>query len=946
MTARERFVGRHAELADLGAWMTAACSGAGGVALICGPPGIGKTRLVEEVTSASAGTAQVVWGRAVDDLGAPPLWPWRRILRALPTVEAAAAQALNGVDLARQTSVDTDAARFQLAATCTDALLRHAQDQPLVLVLEDLHWADEATLALLVHVAGELVEAPILVIGTYRDGASAALDAAIPDLLRLPGVHTQSLRPLSEEEVGTYLQGSRSQPVAADVACTVHQRCGGNPLYLRTLDRLISADGLSAAEGGVELRHLAEVTVGRLDSTVRELVEAASVIGEEVELAVIAAVTGKPLPKVSARLDIASRNGVLISLPDLPGRWRFAHALVRDGVYADLAPSVRARLHARTAQALEPSAERDHTLAGVVAGHWLRAAGDQQTLRRASHWATRAASSATGTLAFGESAKFLTMALDALNRADASTEERCDLLLDLSAAQFRSGQLRLAVERATQAADLGQQLERPDLVAAAALTVHDVNVPDLLAPMESLCERVLTTHGDPPPTRTTSRLLSARSSMVADSGRFTEALPLAVEALRRARACDDAQALIDATRARMKIEPLGISTQERLQLGELAIDLAGKSGQPLTQLWGHKWRMEAALDMGEMNLVNAESAQVQGLATTTRLPLIRWHDRRLRASLAVLQGRFDHALTLNDEAARINTHELTDDSIAHGLTYAFLLQLALMSGDTSRMTPRMWDIVAAPPEIPIILVSRPLVLLMLGRRDEAQALYEGLRPLAAVPNFATMAQGVPLNMVHLVEEFDDVSTAEVLLSLMRKMTPTSAAGLGIFCSGSSARELGRLALVCGDYEEAIAQLQGAVEVNIRIGARPYVAHARHELAEGLLGRGDPADLPTVLTLTRQSADEAARLGMPGAVAAATHLHDRASLLTRETDPLTPREREICDLLVEGLNNRGIAADLVLSERTVESHVRNILAKLNLSNRHEIATWALRRIPAP
>ena len=286
-----------------------------------------------------------------------------------------------------------------------------------MLVLEDLHWADEATLALLVHVAGELVESPILVIGTYRDGASAALDAAIADLLRLPGVHTQSLHPLSAEEVGTYLQGSRSQPVATEVARSVHQRCGGNPLYLRTLDRLIDADGLSAAEGGVELRHLAQVTVGRLDPAVRELVEAASVIGEEVELAVIAAVMGKPLPKVSARLDIASRVGVLISLPDLPGRWRFAHALVRDGVYADLAPSVRARLHARTAQALEPSAERDHTLAGVVAGHWLRATGDRQTLRRASHWATRAASSATGTLAFGESATFLTMALDALSRA-------------------------------------------------------------------------------------------------------------------------------------------------------------------------------------------------------------------------------------------------------------------------------------------------------------------------------------------------------------------------------------------------------------------------------------------------------------------------------------------------------------------------------------------------
>src|SRR3954471_5767504 len=183
---RAVFVGRAAELAELAGRIATAADGRGGLLLLSGPAGIGKTRTVEEaVTGAGAATTAVAWGRCVDDPGAPPLWPWRRVMRTLPGVRAAVADALAGVEGA----ADLEAARFAMVATTTEALLDAAEPDGLVVVLEDLHWADETSLRLLRHLAGELARSRLLVLGTYRDPAGPAgerLDRALPELLRGP----------------------------------------------------------------------------------------------------------------------------------------------------------------------------------------------------------------------------------------------------------------------------------------------------------------------------------------------------------------------------------------------------------------------------------------------------------------------------------------------------------------------------------------------------------------------------------------------------------------------------------------------------------------------------------------------------------------------------------------------------------------------------------------
>ncbi len=242
------FVGRDTALATVTAHISAARAGSGGLVLVSGPAGIGKTRLIEEAVG--AGPA-VVWGRCVDDLGAPPLWPWHRVLHGRPDVAAAVAAALPDTDPARGPTADPEAAGFRFVAAAAESLVRTANPDGLVLVLEDLHWADETSLRLLRHLAGELHRSRLLVIASYRDPRGTAredpLDRVLPELVRHPSTHTVVLGPLREDDVHAYLAGAA--PTAAAGARRLHRRSGGNPLFLRVLarqERSGSADGTAS----------------------------------------------------------------------------------------------------------------------------------------------------------------------------------------------------------------------------------------------------------------------------------------------------------------------------------------------------------------------------------------------------------------------------------------------------------------------------------------------------------------------------------------------------------------------------------------------------------------------------------------------------------------------------------------------------------------------------
>lgn len=879
----EPFVGRAAARGEVARLLGDAAAGAGGLLLVAGPAGIGKTRLCEEATA--GGPAPVRWGRCVDDPGAPPLWPWRRVLA--------------GLDVPEPDQVgDLAAARFRFAAAATDALVAAAEPEGLVLVLEDLHWADETSLRLLRHLGGELHRSRLAVLATYRDTEPGRLDAALPDLLGRPGAHGITLPPLSEAEVREFLA---HHGCGLDARHAL-RRSGGNPLYLRAIAR--SGDG-------VPLGHLVRTTVAALPSQTRELLEIAAVLGEEVDSAVLAEVSG--VDEVARWLDPAVRAGVLV--PAGAGLRRFAHAVVRDGIYAGLEPSVRESLHARAARALEDRARRDPALAGVVAGHWLRSAADTPALSRAADWARRAAAEATRSLAFAEAARFLGFAHDALRRAG-ELSRLPELLIELATAEYRAGRFRQAFEHARQAAR-----GRPDLAAAAALVVRDIAAPDLVPALAELATTALGVVHDPAPR---SRLLAQCASLAAETGSTAEAARLADEALALAESSGDPEALVDAVRARFKVWPIELPLPERLRLATLAIDLAARTGQPLLALWGHKWRLDAAFEVGTMTAVDVELAAISELARATRLPLVRWHELRLRASVLAYRGSFAAARELDELATEVATAELAEDETAAGLSFAFRQQLATVTGDPGEIPEGADLALDQTPALAIAVVSGPVVALVLGRRAEAAARYESVRPKVDTA-FLAQNPATAFHLLLLADEFGDREIAGLVADHLATLPPVVSGGAGVFCSDTFVAWRARAAAVLGRDEDARRWFAEAIAIDTRTGARPYVVLNRLALA-GLTG-----DTP----LARAALSEARRLRMPGAVRRASELLDRL----RAADPLTAREREIAGLLAAALSNRAIAERLVLSERTVESHVRSILNKLNLANRTQIAEWA-------
>jgi DNA-binding CsgD family transcriptional regulator len=936
--------GRDRELAALRRWLAEALAGHGRLVVLTGPPGIGKTRLAEELADGARRAGQrVLWGRAVEERGAPPLWPWRRILDA---VGGASERDRLAEDPGRARADDLTAVRFRAAAAAADALTAAADAADLLIVLEDLHWADHASLFLLRELAAELPASRLLVLATCRDTAGDPWRAALADLARLPGLQVMRLAPLGEAAVDKILQtaGVAADP---DVARFVHARSEGNPLYVATLARVLAAQPGTApdtdtvariAGGSAEISHLVSSLSGGLDDGARDLLAAASVLGTEFGSAVAASVSGAG-QDVLAALSAAEAAGLVTRRLNRPGGWRFSHGLIRDGIYASLGEDQRVTLHGRAAAALEPLAREAPERGGEVAAHLLRAAPDRTALRQAADCAAAAAAAATGALAFEDAAGYVATALAAAEAAGASEADRATLLIQLATAEYRAGQLAASLRHAVAAADAADAARRLDLLADAALVVRGIGHHQVAVTLLGLCDRAL---ADPDcPAARRARLLAQRASALAEIGDMEAADADSVAAMTAAQAAGDPAAELDAIHARVAALSAPQHRAEWLRLGARTVELAAATGQPIAAVLGRVWRIDASYQLMNLEAVDTEIALIAQLAESTRLPLARWHLLRQQASRAALAGQFAAARDRSQEAHQLAVR--IQDVSGAGMSYAFALVMASIRGDLTELQPDFFETVAAAPPIPVVRASQAWALFATGRTDEARAVYETLRQLPAAGDRDVRTLGSLIQLIDLIIAYRDTDTAQATYDLFRPLAAqggTVGSGL-VVVHGSAYWPLGRLAALLGRLEQALDHFASALAVNTRLGARPFVVMTRLDWATTLAGRAAGDDLAQARELARQAAGEARRLDMPGPA-------DRAERLVRELEqaigaasPLTRREREIAGLISDGLTNRAIAGRLVLSERTVEGHVRSTLAKLQLTNRTELAAWALR-----
>ncbi len=953
---RGELAGREQELAELRGRRAAALAGHGALALVTGPPGIGKTRLAEELVSQARQDGQrVLWGRGVEDHGAPPLWMWRRILGAVGGDDAWGQLTGDGAaDGAR--SDDLTAARYRAAAAAADAITAAADQDGLLVVLEDVHWADQASLFLLRELAAELPGSRLLVLATSREATDGPARAALGDLARLPGLHMLRLGALDEAALAGILRAA-GVTVTPELARVVRVHARGNPLYVTTLARLLVTEPggpldehtLARVVGGsAEVSGLVRSLLRGLDDEACAVLAAASVLGEAFDPALVADV-GPESAVVLRALAAAEHRGLASPSPGRPGAWRFTHALVRDGIYAGIPEDQRIGLHQRAAAALEPLARRAPGRGGEVAAHLLRAAPGPAALRQAARWATAAADAATRALAFEDAARYLATALAAADGAaadgpggagaHAAGVERAALLIELATAEYRAGRFADSLAHSVAAADAAGTAGQPDMVAAAALVVRGVGHPAVATTLVELCDRALAAGVSSGALR--ARLLAQRAAALADLGVLPAAAAESAAAMAAAEGAGDPVAELDAIRARAAALAAPEDRAERLRLGTRAVELATLTGQPLAAVLGRVWRIDAAYALLNLDAVDVEIAQIAALADATLLPLVRWHLLRQQASRAALDGRLGEARDRSWAAYQLALR-LQDPSGA-GLSYAFAVWLAVVRGEAGEIPADFLDVTAGYPPIAIVQAGRARALFALGRPEEARAVYETLRSLPGTGGRDTRILGVITQILDLIIVFRDYETALVTYDLMATHTAVSGAtGTGVvFLSGSLHWPLGRLAALLGRTEQALEHYATAVTVNTRLGARPFVVLTRLDWAGALSARGARGDHEEALPLARQAAEEARRLDMPGPARRGEQLISELREALSAGDPLTPREREIAALVSGGLTNRAIAGRLVLSERTVEGHVRNILAKLQLANRTELAAWAMR-----
>ena len=842
MTARSGIVGRDPVLATCTSALEAARSGSGGLVLLTGEAGIGKTTVMQAVTSrARSDGFQVAWAACVEDDAVPAFWPVVTLLAGIGHAEtSAAAEELRGGEQG-----PAGEHRFVLFDQVASALRIAATTRPLVLMIDDLHWADPSSVRLLAFVVKQIRTAPVLVVGSYRD-TDVGIDHPLWHLLAEPGSsgETLTLSGLGTDEVAALLGVARGAGSPDDAggrhaeagAASIRDHTGGNPFFVLNVVRLLEAEGHDLASGRplplpAGVRAVLDRRLARLSQPCHELLGTAAVIGHRFDVTLLSQVSGIRADVVAGLLEESARSR--LTQPVGGAEHEFAHALVRATLTAQLATRQREAVHARVADALSGRHGEEDVRWAAIAHHDLSAGADRAATRGVVA-AERAARHAMAARAFEAAAELLERAV----AAGAAPEQEAHLLLALGDAHLHGGDWHAAGDAFSRAADLARELGRADLVARAALGVgsdpggFEVRLGDHRQ-LGLLEEALVLLDADHPELR--SRLLARRSVAATNLASPTDRQRWSDEAVRLAREAGDGPTVAHALSAWCDVQSGPAHTEARLGATTKMLAVAESTGDRQVALTARRFRVVALLELGSPE-VHQEIERFAAIAEQLGSPLYRWYVPLFHGMQALLRGDLPEAGRLSAQAAALGAEAGSDN--AEMLSGTLAAAIMMERGEVTELLARFEVLLAEHAwmrELPIALAMGPLIELVAGRPDQAHA---KLRLLAAgrfdvVPvdsEWLSTLAGISWSVLLAEEVVSAAVMYELLLPHAGRMVVD---GIAASCLDPVDYLLGRLALLLGRRHEAVQHLEAAVAQTSALAAPLLEAHARHALGAAL-----------------------------------------------------------------------------------------------------------------
>jgi DNA-binding SARP family transcriptional activator len=890
------FVGRERELGALFAGLDSALAGEGRLFLISGEPGIGKSRLLDQLAGrARERGVEVLVGRCWEAGGAPAYWPWVQVLRAyvrdrdpallrsqLGRGAADLAQILPELnelygELPAPPSGDPEGARFRLFEATASFLHAASVNQPVVLMFDDLHAADAPTLLLLQFLADGVADAHLLLIGAYRDVDPSLRDPlaeTVAELRRKPVTRSLPLVGLREDDVASFVSLATGLDPTRHLVGALHRATDGNPLFVGEVVRLLASEEALESITDLEawrrmvpegVRAVIRRRLHHLSDNCRLVLVLASVLGREFDLAAlerVSEVSGEQLLEV---LDEAGRERVVTDVPGQPGRMRFAHVLIRDTLYDELTPGRRVQLHRRVGDALEDlyAGNLEPHLAELA--HHFYESARPEVANKALAYGRRAAEWSLSMLAYEEAARLYLVSLSILDRMESPDEAlRCELLLALGDAFARAGDTARSKQAYREAARLAEELHLPDQLGRAALGYGGrlswaaSRDDEYLA---ALLERALAALGDEDSSLSVRLLARLAGGPLRDSTADAERRrSLGADALEMARRIGQPSTLADALSGYINSRVSPDFAPQQVALATELVEVAVEARDLERAVEGYEYRIESSIDLGDLKSVHADLDAMARLAEELRQPAQKWLAGLLRTHVALLEGRFDEADRLIAE-----TRSLGERVQGWEATMYYGLQLYVLRRELGRvgeLDELVHHAVTYYPTYPVWRCVLTSMLAELGSTAEARAEFEAL----AVDAFS----GLPFDeewevslcfLAEAAARLGEGGHAVTLHELLLPYADRIAISYPEISLGPVSRFLGLLASTAGRFDEAAGHFEVALTTAKRIDARPSLARAQDDYAHMLFRRGAPGDAENARSLLASARTTYRELGM-------------------------------------------------------------------------------------